>query len=146
MSKNNAYAVLRARQQEEYNKFPIGAAFNQEQFDKMMIQWGLYPSETDKIVSLGYGCFIQKKDVQAYHELGIRHAQELKEAFASDTTGTGFVYDAFYYELANHEYCITGDLSEAVTACGLDWETVMENPIYDKALRKAADDVLRDSF
>lgn len=35
----NSYTELRNRQQEEFNAFPLGAAFSNAQFDEMMRKW-----------------------------------------------------------------------------------------------------------
>lgn len=52
----NSYTELRNRQQEEFNAFPLGAAFSNAQFDEMMRKWGLEPTDTDKIYRLPGGC------------------------------------------------------------------------------------------
>ena len=74
----NRYAEMRRRQQEEFNALPIGAAFNDKQFKKTMQDWGLDPKkDTDKIYSIGYGCFIQKKDAPMLHKTRDRHDAEM---------------------------------------------------------------------
>ena len=37
----NAYAKLKARQQQEFNALPLGFAFSNQQFKEMMQTWGL---------------------------------------------------------------------------------------------------------
>ena len=46
----------------------------------------------------------------------------------------------FYTELANHEYSYTGDVTDAVNACGLTVEQLNANPALIIGLKKAADD------
>lgn len=36
----NRYAELKQRQQEEFNKLPLGFAFSDKQFNEMMKEWG----------------------------------------------------------------------------------------------------------
>ena len=36
----NQYQILKDRQQKEFNAFPMGAAFSQQQFAEMMEKWG----------------------------------------------------------------------------------------------------------
>ena len=103
----NKYTDLKNRQQEEFNAFPLGAAFGNKQFAEMMQAWGLTENDTDKIYSIGGGCYIRKSDHKAFHEMIDRHEKERRNAIAADLTGYGFIYDMFYTELANHEYCIT---------------------------------------
>lgn len=58
----NAYAELKARQQQEFNALPLGFAFNDKQFTEMMVKWSLDPDkDIDKILSIGFGGFVQKK-------------------------------------------------------------------------------------
>ena len=69
-----------------------------------------------------------------------RHQQEIKDQIEADKTGEGFIYDMFYTELANHEYSYTGDVTDAVNACGLTVEQLNANPALIIGLKKAADD------
>ena len=54
----NQYQILKDRQQKEFNAFPMGAAFSQKQFEEMMAKWELFPTDTDKIVHIGGGCYM----------------------------------------------------------------------------------------
>lgn len=121
----NEYIELQSRQQKEFNELPLGFAFNDEQFKEMMDWWGLTVSDTDKIARVG-GAFIQKKDLEHYHEVVDRFGKEMKEAIAADKTGDGFIYQMFLTELQNHEYGYTGDVEETLDALGY---TI--NDIYD---------------
>lgn len=70
----NRYAVLREKQQEEFNKLPLGFAFSNKQFDEMMKGWGLDPDkDLDKIYQIPGGGFVQKKDHALLHETMDRH-------------------------------------------------------------------------
>ena len=53
-----------------------------------------------------------------------RHTEEMKRAIEEDTTGDGFIFDMFYYELANHEYSYTGDITDTLECLGLTEEEV----------------------
>lgn len=139
---SNAYRELKARQQEEFNQFPLGAAFSNEQFKEMMEKWGLKEKDTDKIISLGAGAFIRKADKEAFLEINRRHTAQLKEAIAADTTGEGFVYEMFYYELANHEYGYTGDLEDTLDALGYTAEEINADEKLLRGLNKAADEIM----
>ena len=134
----NKYADLRSRQQKEVNALPLGCAFSNRQFEEMMKGWGLDPEkDLDKIVSIGCGGFIQKKDRTAMHETFDRHKRELKEAVAADQTGEGFIFDMFLCELDNHEYSYTGDTSEALEALGLTAQEVVDDPRLNRGICKA---------
>lgn len=113
------YAEMRRRQQEEFNKLPMGAAFSTEQFERQMREWGLDPkTDTDKVYSIGFGAFIQKKDAPLFHEVTDRHERELEDAIAADPDGNGFIYTMFRYELNNHEFGYTCDPTETFKELG----------------------------
>ena len=134
----NRYAVLRKRQQEEFNKLPLGFAFSNKQFDEMMKGWGLDPDkDLDKIYRIPGGGFVQKKDHALLHETMDRHQKEMEEAIAADPDGTGFVYEMFLYEMDNHEYGYTGDLEDTLNALGLTIEEIAASEKLMAGLEKA---------
>ena len=140
----NKYQELKDRQQKEFNTFSLGAAFNKEQFANMMAKWNLTVNDTDKICSLGAGCYIRKCDIEAYKNIGLRFKQELDDAIAADPTGDGFIYDMFLYELANHEYCITYDLEDTLDALHLTAEQVNADKRLHHGLSKAIKNYLKN--
>jgi len=136
MSKNK-YMELKHRQQAEVNSFPLAFAFSDKQFDEQMIKLGLKPSDLDKIVSIGYGGFMRKSDAKAFEEMMRRHKMQIAKAIADDKDGSGFVKDMFSYELSNHEYGYTGDLSETFDALDLTLDKVNKDPKLLKGLKLA---------
>ena len=99
----NSYVEMKERHQKEVNNFPIKFAFSDEQFKRAMEELGLTENDLDKVVSIGAGGFIRKTDIKAYNEMGERQYKEV----------------LFLYELGNHEYIITFDISESLDAVGL---------------------------
>lgn len=140
----NKYTELKDSQQEEINAFPLGAAFSNKQFAEMMNKWGLTENDTDKIYSIGGGCYIRKSDHTTFHEMLDRHEKERKDAIAADTTGNGYIYDMFYSELANHEYCITFDLEDTIYALGLSVDEINADNRLLRGLNKALKQYLKD--
>ena len=134
-----SYQELKAKHEAEVNAFPLGAAFSKTQFAEMMANWGLTEDDTDKIYSIGAGCFIRKSDSKAFGEMLNRHGAERQAAVDSDTTGDGYVYQMFAYELANHEYGYTYDFESTLDALDL----TLENIIADKKLRRGFNKALR---
>lgn len=137
-----SYAAMKLRHQQEVNDFPLGAAFSKEQFDEMMKNFGLCASDNKAIVSLGYGTFIQKKDIPAWMEMTARHREEMEKAIAADQTGDGFIYQMFYSELADHEYGYTMDAEDALNALGITIEEIDKDPLLARGFLKAADELL----
>ena len=140
----NAYQEMKDRQQKEFDAFPMRAAFSQQQFQQMMEKWGLTLNDTDKICSIGGGCYIRKADIAAFTTLINKTAAELKNAITADTTGDGFIFDMFVYELANHEYCITYDLEDTLDALGLTPEEVNADELLKHGLNKAIKHYLKN--
>jgi hypothetical protein len=143
----NAYREMRKRHQDEFDKFPLGAAFSDEQFKEMFQKWGLdanKKSDLDKVVHLYAGAYIRKADVPAYKEMASRHTKEMNEAIAADETGEGFIYSMFLYELCNHEFGYTGDYEDTLDALGYSWEQIQNDDRLKRGLEKATDEIMRD--
>ena len=140
----NAYQEMKDRQQKEFDAFPMGAAFSQQQFQQMMEKWGLTVNDTDKIFSIGSGCYIRKTDKEALRDLINRLNKEKQDAIAADTTGDDFIFDMFVYELANHEYCITYDLEDTLDALGLTAEQINADKRLTHSLNKAIKHYLKN--
>lgn len=139
-----SYREMRERQQKEFNELPLGFAFSNEQFADMMKGWGLDPDkDLDKIYRIPAGGFVQKKDHAHLHEVLDRHEAEMEAAKASDVDGTGFLYQMFRYELANHEYGYTGEYDDTLDALGYTWDAINKSEILKNALRRAAADIRR---
>lgn len=140
MKQVNKYQLLQSRQQEEFNKFPIKFAFDDNQFRKAMNELGLDENDTDKVIATGAGGFMKKSDYVAYLELGNKFAKELENAIAEDKIGDGFVRDMFSYELGNHEYGYTGDLTDTFEALGYTIDDINNNPKLKKGLELALEE------
>ena len=61
----------------------------------------------------------------------------MKDARSNDTTGDGFIYDMCNYELANHEYSYTCDVSDTLNALGFTIDYVNSNKNVLNGLLKA---------
>jgi hypothetical protein len=124
----NKYMELKEKQQKEINNFPCFFAFDNEQFEK-----GLKELNTTKenIISINFGGFIRKKDKKSFWEMLNRHNKEMEEARKDDL----FLYEMFYYELANHEFIITYDFTDTLNDLGLEFENLSKK---ERAILKKA--------
>ena len=129
------YTELKSKHQAEVNAFPFGFAFNQKQFDEMMIKWGLKPTDIREILSIGGGGYIRKSDADAFKEMMGRHKIQMKMDMKKNEDD--FLFHMFNYELANHEYCVTGELDDTLDALGLTIEEINANPTMADALKRA---------
>lgn len=133
----NLYDELRHKQQQEVNSFPIGFAYNDKQFEEQMAKLGLKTTDTNKVVSIGFGGFIRKSDASAFDEMLKRHRKQMEKAIAEDKNGTGFVKDMFESELANHEYDYTRDITDTLDALGLTMKEIASKRNLFNGLQKA---------
>ena len=133
----NAYSQLKDRQEKEFNEFPMFYAFNDKQFGEGMEKFGLSSADTDKIYSAGAEGYYLRTDSQKLKDLLNRHEKEMSDAIKADTTGDGFIFDMFDYELSNHEYCYTGDTEDTLDALGLSMEEIEKSPALSAGLKNA---------
>lgn len=141
----NEYQEMMDRQQQEVNALPLGFAFGQKQFDEMMRSWGLHPErDIKKIYSIGAGSYIQKKDAELLRQMSAQHRQELTAAVKADTTGDGFIFQMFYYELASHEYGYTGEAEDALDALGYTLEQVQADQRLCRGFERACKKIMKE--
>ena len=142
----NPYIEMKQRHQAEVNAFPMKFAFTQESLERGMRELGLDPKkDMDKIVAIPGGGFIRESDKQAFLDLFVRHDKERKEAIEADKDGTGYLYHMFRYELANHEYAYTRDVSSTLDAIGYTIEEIAEDPALSDAFLNAREDYLKEA-
>lgn len=110
-------------------------AFSQSQLDEGMKKIGV----TDKslLVTLGAGCVIKKDRVQAFHEMNLKSDKDLKDFLNASYEN---FYPAIKYELNNHEFCITGNSTDALDSLGLEYKDLL--PFQVEALRKAKKEIM----
>lgn len=95
------YEEIKEARQKEFNALPIFFAFSNEQFAEAMEERGLTMKDTDKVYRFGMGGFFLKEDKDIIHEYFNKPdpIPELMKDFA-------FAEEAFYHEMAEHEYHI----------------------------------------
>lgn len=142
------YQEMKIRHQKAVNDFPIYYAFSNEQLGRMFKELGLNPQKDfDKIATIpGTGGFILKKDIDAYQEMFKLQHEELQNAIREDKDGTGFIYQMFRYELANHEFGYTGDADDALAALGYTEKQVEETPTLKNGFEKAKHNILNSAI
>lgn len=137
----NVYEAMQERHQQEYHIFSKNYcfyAYTQDQFAEGMTKFGLDPeADKEKVVFVAAGCYVLADRRDELEELFARFTRERDEAIAADPDGNGFVYQMFLTELQDHEYAYTGDPEDAIEACGLTADEVMETPKLNHALERA---------
>jgi len=134
----SAYTEMNNRHQQEVNDFPFFFAFSDKQFEEGMAKFGLSSKDTDKIYSFGNtGGFYLRTDAPRLHEMLNRHDKEMQDAIASDPTGEGFIFEMFDYELADHEFVVSCDVSSTLDALGLEPEDIDNDQRLQHGLKLA---------
>ena len=132
------YREFKERKQKEFNTLPLMFAFSNEQFEEGKKK--LCVKDDKELVSIGGGGFIKKVDAHLLDEMINRHNKEYEELMQNDE----FVYSAFYYELGNHEFCITLDPEDTLEALCLTVEEMRDNPRLMKIFLEAKRDYLEN--
>ena len=114
------------------------AAFNKEQFAEGLKKLGLKTKE--EAYHFAGGVFIRKNDVPKLKELFDRQHNESHLAME---TNDEFALDAFEYELGNHEYVITQDLTDAVYALGYSVDDIESDKRLNRLLVKATENYMK---
>lgn len=123
---------MKRRHSDEWNNLEgLFFAFNNEQMTEGMKKVGLGEKAYSEIVSIGAGGYLRKDARPAFKALIERHDAERKQLRKDEKK----IVEGLAYELANHEYCITGDLEPAVNALGYSMDTIPEN-ILKRAIKQ----------
>ena len=114
------YREMRESHQKRYNESGMFFAFSEHQFVQEMVKRGLHPiNDTDKIMRVAFGGYILKQDEDNFEKIVDQCHHEMWENISEDKTGLGFILDMFREELANHEFSVTYDASDALCSLGI---------------------------
>ena len=123
----------------EFNEFVSNNcmfAFSEEQFKEGLEK--LNCKETD-LVSIGYGGYTKAYKVPEYKSLLDIMDAKRKEAKEDES----YLVGMFYYEMGNHEYGYTRDITDTLHACGVNIADIESNEKLKNAFEKAQDVYLR---
>jgi len=116
------YDEWRRRKKRMLRRIPMKQVVNDVQYINAMLDWGLNPSDTDKIEELEMGnervrgWIYQKKDRNEVHDKLLSISAEFKGLMENDQ----FVIEGFYREMIETNYLYTYDITETIYRMGLD--------------------------
>lgn len=113
------YTEFKDMLQNKVNDLPVFYAFSNEQLDNALDDMGLSLKDMkgNKIVRLGFGAYCLKRDLDSIMS-ELNAVDDAKRVFIEDYEQA---YDAFMYEMGNHEYHINYEGDWDVLSCfGLD--------------------------
>lgn len=128
---NNKYVELQAKHSKQINEFPMGFAFSDKQFGEMKEKLGV--KSNDEMISLSGGGFIKKEDKADFRDAFLKRCTETEEAMKDDE----YLFQGFLYELANHEFCITGDPEDTLDCFGLTIDEVNADERLSRIFKEA---------
>lgn len=117
----NTYLELKKEHETLINKFPIGFAFSDRQFEEAKKKLGV--TENSELLSVPSGGFIRKSDNDSFTTLFKEMDQKTEEAMKDDD----YLFQGFLYELGNHEFCITYNPESTLDVFGLTVEEVQKD-------------------
>lgn len=140
MIMKETYYQMKERHRKTIDKLPLKFAFNNKQFREAMESLGLKETDTDKVVSIGAGGFCTPETAEKLNNICKKQHDELTEAMKDDN----FLQDAFEYELGNHEYIITWDVTYVLLALNIKPKEYIKNDRYIRIMKKAKENYLNE--
>ena len=132
MKKREEYLELQKKHQKELEDFPIAYAFNDKQLEEALEKLGATKEEC--VTVFGHGDIVKRTDAKALLKMLENQTKELREKMKTDKE---FAYEAFLYEMDNHEYAINWSGDEDVLDClNLNWDMIRKwglQMVYDQA-------------
>lgn len=137
------YKAMKDRHQAEVNKLPLAFAFTHDRFIEKLTEWNITEEEAKNgaIIGIGNAGFIRSSDKELVFETLERIHDEEQAAIAADTTGDGYIYQMFLYELNNHEFSYTGDVEETLAALQLTADDINGSEALRHGLKKAVKEI-----
>ena len=130
--KRQEYLDLQKRHQKELEDFPIAYAFNDKQLEEALAKLGATKEECVSV--FGHGDIVKRTDAKALVKMLEHQTKELREKMRTDKE---FAYEAFLYEMDNHEYAINWSGDDDVLDClNLNWDMIRKwglQLVYDQA-------------
>lgn len=136
------YEELKAKHQEEVNHLPIYFAFGNEQLEKLTQELGFKDQDEllKNVFTIGAGSIILNKDKDKVLNTFLEHDKAMLKAFENDA----FLLSAFEYELSNHEYIITYDITDTLGALGIKLTEYQTNKRYQNIMQQAITNYKKD--
>ena len=85
------------------------------------------------------GMIYRRSDSKKLQDMAIRFNDEMQTAMKDDK----FLRDAFFYELDNHEYAYTYDLTDTLEALGITEKQLEKDERIQRILAEATSDYMK---
>jgi len=128
---NKKYVEHKKKVEKILNEFPCFFAFSETDFNEGLTKLKV---KKDDVLSVGFGQFIRKADKEKYKQMWL-DIHKLDKEFFSDGVN---LFNAFYYELGNHEFAYSHDIEPTLYSLNLSYDelTDEQKEIFEKAKTK----------
>ena len=116
-------------------------AFNEEQYTEGLKK--LHVTDPDDVIPIGAGGYMLQDQTDGFREILEAESRERSDAIADPINGLQFATGMFKYELNNHEYSYTGDITETIEALGYSLADIDNSPRLKQALQDACSLILQ---
>ena len=94
-----------------------------------------------KLLKLPGGGFILKEKGKEWDALFKKFRTEEQSMIDADTTGANYIKDMFVYEMENHEYSYTGDITDTLRSLDMTLDKINANEALLNGFRLARQEV-----
>lgn len=130
--------------QNQVDALPIRYAFGDKQFNEMLVKYfnGITCEDAkQQLYGNGVGGYYWRTDAEQINNTFKSISDTQQRLIDEDTTGDGFIYEMFLYELDNHEYSYTQDVNETLDAIGLTVDDLNGSSSLMRGLKKAIEEI-----
>ena len=137
------YKKYKENKQNAFNKLPIYWAFGMEQFKELLQKLNLQdtPKDLKKLVNIGCGGLMLKSDLHLLENYTKNFSKEKLLFWLNHNFR--FAYGALRYEMNNHEYYYTGDITDTLDSLNLTFEDIQKNAYLKMAYLRARKDYMK---
>ena len=141
---NFNYKVYKENRQNDFNKLPIYWAFGELQFQELLKKLNLKdtPEDLKKLVNIGCGGLMLKSNLHLLKEHNQTYSNNILKFWL--TQNYKFAYSALKYEMANHEYYYTYDITDTLSSLGITFDDIENNAYLKMAYLKAKSDYIQE--
>ena len=133
----NRYKKLKDMHTLEKNVLPFFfIGLNEEQFNAMIRSFGLQPDDLDAFYDIALSDF-DEREYSWIEDMFVGYGAAMQRAIHDDETGDGFIYEMFLYELENHDFVHTNNLTDVLHELLLSADEIIANKRLLHGLRKA---------
>ena len=121
-----------------------GFAFSQEQFKELKEKLNI--KNNDELLSIGLGGYILKSMKDAFKTLNNQSKNKHDIIKNKMIKNYNYAFDAFLYELNNHEYGYTYETDDTIDALNLTYDDIEKHNNLKQALKDATKHIEKLDF